>query len=336
MILPLNQTIETDAIQPLDTSTVFNETSTTFKKKRSLRRTLSKVFSFRKDTRQGNSSSNQSNEEDDNDDDNGNISRFDNKDPMPFFTIKSLRLDKSIDNCKLIRPPSPNYNHVVERPAYEKIFYKYNNLGIASTQFEGFEKLKPTHFQMSLTWNVWQNILKTINYNGSEMIESRYKVIDKVWNLKQINDTVNRFEYILQPTDLNNGQLMFFKYGINPQRKKDPLLSKSGKLTIRIPYNKLKLAWESLIPIVLKDDLMWCNLDNTIVGISWAKAAKEKDNSYVSLWLSKTGYDETSINNLLNEVMLRSPTELKPLFKYTKYYTNLDDVYHTLDNIDNP
>ncbi|KAG7866365.1 hypothetical protein KL918_003830 [Ogataea parapolymorpha] len=250
-------------------------------------------------------------------------------DPVPNFNFRSLRLNDTLHSMNK-RPESPNLANVAVFPAVSKIMCSFGVESETSTQFEVFELQKATKMHLNSVWNVWGEFVSTSN----EDAKLRNRVIDKVWKAKQLNKLANRCSELFlsapQCGTSEENRIHIFKFGLSPRYRKEPLLYNSGRVVIRIPSEKVEKVWRSILDIVLKEQLLWSKLDNNVVGITWKRAPSRHEYSLI-LWLTKEGYDHDSVSALMNEVMLLSPDELKPLFTYSKYYVNADHTYHAID-----
>ncbi|KAG7810629.1 hypothetical protein KL921_003124 [Ogataea angusta] len=250
-------------------------------------------------------------------------------DPVPNFSFRSLRLNDTLHSINK-RPESPNLANVAVFPAVSKIMCAFGVESETSTQFEVFELQRASKMHLNSVWNVWGEFVSTSN----EDAKLRNRVIEKVWKTKQLNKLASRCSELFlnapQCGSAEENRIHIFKFGLSPRYRKEPLLYNSGRVVIRIPSEKVDKVWRSTLDIVLKEQLLWSKLDNNIVGVTWKRAPHRHEYSLI-LWLTKEGHDHDSVSTLMNEVMLLSPDELKPLFTYSKYYVNADHTYHAID-----
>ncbi|KAG7889777.1 hypothetical protein KL906_002449 [Ogataea polymorpha] len=318
--LPIQQLFQLEFEDIDNQENTFLENKDCFTKKSQkigLRRSLSKLFSKKDKVKtEGNIS----------------VQDFSDKtkpDPVPNFNFRSLRLNDTLHSINK-RPESPNLANVAVFPTVSKIMCSFGVESETSTQFEVFELHKASKMHLNSVWNVWGEFVSTSN----EDAKLRNRVIDKVWKAKQLNKLANRCSELFlsapQCGTSEENRIHIFKFGLSPRYRKEPLLYNSGRVVIRIPSEKVDKVWRSTLDIVLKEQLLWSKLDNNVVGITWKRAPSRLEYSLI-LWLTKEGYDHDSVSALMNEVMLLSPDELKPLFTYSKYYVNADHTYHAID-----
>ncbi|KAG7697121.1 hypothetical protein KL930_002428 [Ogataea haglerorum] len=318
--LPIQQLFEQEFedIDNQENTLLVNRDNSSEKSQRNgLRRSLSKLFGKKDKVKTEGNKSIQ------------NISDKNKPDPVPNFSFRSLRLNDTLRSINK-RPESPNLANVAVFPAVSKIICAFGVESETSTQFEVFELQRTNKMHLNSVWNVWGEFVSTSN----EDAKLRNRVIDKVWKTKQLNKLASRCSELFlnapQCGTSDENRIHIFKFGLSPRYRKEPLLYNSGRVVIRIPSEKVDKVWRSTLEIVLKEQLLWSKLDNNVVGITWKRAPSRHEYSLI-LWLTKEGHDHDSVSALMNEVMLLSPDELKPLFTYSKYYVNADHTYHAID-----